>query len=111
MRSKVSLILLFAGLTIGSVASAATLRVERDGTGDFTTIQDAIDAASPGDLVLLGPGRYTEVTTIVSGSTTFWIHAYVTVDDLTFRGLDRDAVVIGPESGPPAFFEAGFYWW
>ena len=37
---------------------AATLSVKQDGSGDYTVIQDALDAASPGDTVLVYPGRY-----------------------------------------------------
>ena len=41
-------------------ADARTWRVERDGSGDFTTIRSAIEASAPGDTVLPGPGRYDE---------------------------------------------------
>ncbi|MFO7614766.1 MAG: DUF1565 domain-containing protein [Bacteroidales bacterium] len=36
------------------------ITVKQDGTGDFSLIQDAIDAASDGDTVLVWPGRYFE---------------------------------------------------
>ncbi len=39
---------------------AAVLRVESDGSGDFTAIQAAVDAAVSGDTVLVGPGTWTE---------------------------------------------------
>lgn len=42
----------------GSVAGR-TWRVAVDGSGDAPTIQAAIDSATAGDLVLVGPGRYT----------------------------------------------------
>ncbi|MFH2054054.1 MAG: hypothetical protein ABIK96_16485, partial [bacterium] len=41
-------------------ASARTLCVERDGSGNFTEIQPAIDAAASGDTILIGPGEYLE---------------------------------------------------
>jgi|BioPla2DNA2_1021312.scaffolds.fasta_scaffold08658_2 hypothetical protein len=42
------------------LALAATLTVKQDGTGDYTVIQAAVDAAIPGDSVLVHPGRYFE---------------------------------------------------
>lgn len=41
-------------------ANANTLTVKHDGTGDYTVIQDAIDASSNGDTVLVYPGTYYE---------------------------------------------------
>ena len=45
-------------LMLPSPASAATVTVSLDGTGDFTDIQAAIDAAVDGDEILVGPGEY-----------------------------------------------------
>jgi hypothetical protein len=36
-----------------------TFYVNVEGTGDYPTIEAAIDAATVGDLILVGPGRYT----------------------------------------------------
>ena len=55
----------------------STLRVPED----HETIQAAVDAASPGDLILISPGVYEEAVD-------------VTVDELTIRGLDRNEVIL-----------------
>jgi len=43
------------------IANAATLVVAPNGTAAFRTIQDAVDAASPGTRILVKPGRYAEI--------------------------------------------------
>jgi hypothetical protein len=58
-------------------ATPATIRVP----DDFPTIQEAVDAAKPGDLVLIAPGVYNEAVN-------------VTTDELTIRGLDRNEVIL-----------------
>jgi len=59
------------------VATGATIRVP----DDHDTIQAAVDAARPGDLVLIAPGVYEEAVD-------------VTVENLTIRGLDRNEVIL-----------------
>ena len=48
---------------------------------EFATIQEAVDSAGPGDLVLIGEGTYNEAV-------------QVTTDDIVIRGVDRNKVVL-----------------
>lgn len=47
---------------------------------DFPSVQLAVDGSSPGDLVLIDPGTYAEAVV-------------VRVNDITIRGVDRNAVI------------------
>ncbi len=62
-----SIFFLLTPITIGatlyllpSTLFPATLTVKQDGTGDYTKIQDAIDAAAINDTILVWPGTYFE---------------------------------------------------
>jgi hypothetical protein len=64
--------------------SGTTLHVPRD----YPTIQSAVDAAAPGDLVLIQRGTYRE-------------EVQVTTPGVTLRGVDRNEVVIDGEFQRP----------
>ena len=57
LRSILAILIL---LTILTSAQAVTLMVQLDGSGDYDSIAGAIDAAQPGDSILVGPGIYSE---------------------------------------------------
>ncbi len=83
-------------LIVGGAASAADIsaaesRAPDTWTGttravpeDYPTIQSAVDAAAPGDLVLVGAGVYKEAVS-------------VTTPGLTIRGVDRNEVILDGE--------------
>lgn len=58
-------------------ASGAVLAVP----ADYETIQEAVNAAAPGDLVLVSPGTYHEAVDVMT-------------PELTIRGTDRNEVIL-----------------
>jgi len=96
-------------LTLSAGPVIAQPRVLRVGTfrgqaGEYTAIQDAVDAAQPGDWILIAPGDYHE-----RGDYT---HAppdgagagvLIRTPNLHLRGLDRNSVIVDgtkPGSAP-----------
>jgi hypothetical protein len=67
--------------------------------GDASTIQAAVDAAQPGDVVLIGPGEWREAVMVRGKALTLASRYLETQDDADVRrtvvtGLDRDTSVI-----------------
>jgi hypothetical protein len=62
-RRRVSLRIAVLLLFWGSSGTASTIRVP----ADYPSIQEGVDASSPGDTVLVGPGTYLENVTIGHG--------------------------------------------
>jgi hypothetical protein len=86
-------------LATAGPAFATTWYVEADGSGDFPTIQAAVDACVPGDVVELGPGVHDDYVTYPH--SPFWSrYVDVAVDGLTLRGAGIDQTIVGQvESG------------
>lgn len=62
------------------LAADGAIIVAQDGGGHYTSIQEAVDAAEPGDEIIVKPGTYVESVTIA--------------EDITLRGEDRQAVIV-----------------
>jgi hypothetical protein len=67
--------------------------LEADGSGDFPTIQAAIDAAVAGDTILLGPGVFDDY--YVHPEYDYAYYVRITKNNLTIRGSGIDNTIIG----------------
>ncbi|MCF7918278.1 MAG: T9SS type A sorting domain-containing protein [Candidatus Cloacimonetes bacterium] len=94
---KKVVILLFV-LIFMSLLKGITIEVNIDGTGDYLTIQEGIDASSDGDVVLVYPGRYFEhinyngkTITVASLNLTTGDEHYI--DETVIDGSDNGSCV------------------
>lgn len=98
MRSaKLVFYAMLAALLVASTASARTWTVGVLGTVgvDFIGIRPAVNAASPGDTILIGPGRYDQLYDVVAPGWTEEAIVHVTKDNLTFIGAGAGQTIIG----------------
>ena len=81
---------LLAGSTVGAAAQSeeGTHVVAQDGSGDFTTITEAVAMAEDGDTILVRPGTYVEAVVIEKNIT------------LEGDGPRGEIVIMAPEDGP-----------
>jgi hypothetical protein len=76
------------------VATPVVMRtryVRADGTGDYPTINAAVHAALPGDVVLVGPGTYDWFTQDTGDTATSMVTVLRDQTDFTIRGEDGAA--------------------
>ncbi len=102
---------LWGGLVAGAVlafAPAAGAQVLRVGTyngipGQYNSIQAAVNAAQPGDTILIAPGDYkTTSSSAPSAATDTPAAVLITTPGITLRGMDRSGVVVdGTKPGSP----------
>jgi hypothetical protein len=74
----------------GPLLGPRTLVVALDGTGDFVSLQEAVDAAKKGDTVFVKAGQYSQDVTIHSKEMIKFVGAGV--DQVTILGRD---IVVG----------------
>ncbi len=100
--------LLFVAFAVLGTAPIASSRVLRVGTykgihGQYKSIQAAVDAAHPGDWILIGPGDYkTSSSSAPKGQPDFVAGVLIQTPDLYLRGMNRNTVVVdGTKPGTP----------
>lgn len=72
---------------------AKTWTVELDSSGDFTVIQDAINAAASGDTIRIGPGQFDDKFLLTSPGWSDSVIANVSQDTLTLIGSGASTIV------------------
>ena len=83
MKTKlITLLLTLIGLV--SIVEALTRTVNIDGTGQYTSIQSAVNASASGDTVLVYPGRYLENISIIQKSNVSVISLEATSGNPTY---------------------------
>jgi hypothetical protein len=98
------LVLVLAAAIAACGGPAARAEIWRVGTwnhipGQFKTIQAAVDAAHPGDWILVGPGDYKEQG---SSGAVEPAGVLITTPNIHLRGMDRSTVVVdGTKRGAP----------
>ena len=98
MKHLPFILVLSALLVAGHSAKARTWSVEQDGSGDWATIQEAVDASASGDTIMIGAGRYSEIHPVPGTATTTAVAHLLEVKDLTLVGMGPEESIIGPES-------------
>ncbi len=97
MRVTILQRVVVAGLLCGLVGASQAREVRVGLSEEYSTIQAGLDAAQPGDVVLVSPGFYEDfqVHELPSGEQIQAV-AIVRSGPITIRGLDVGLVRIGP---------------
>ncbi len=99
-------LLIFCGLGFAEITHCRTLTVAQDGSGDYSIIQDAVDAAEDGDTIVVGPGHYTEYTELPEWNVYVWLDG---TKSLTLFGAGSDQTHIGPTEYVENYRDVGIY--
>src|ERR1019366_1293301 len=106
MRRRIAVLTLGVVLSLSGAAGAKVLRVGsyQGIRGQFSSIQAAVDAAKPGDWVLVGPGDYkTSSSRRPRGRSDLPAGVLMTTRDVYLRGMNRNSVIVDgtkPGSAP-----------
>jgi len=97
MKNMFFFSLVFSVIISCGSSLAVTWNVELDGSGDYTIIQDAVDAAAEGDTIRLGAGRFLTVRPI-PGWDGFSATVSIQKSGLVLIGAGPGRTVIGADS-------------
>jgi hypothetical protein len=77
--------------------------VEKDGTGDFSIIYEAVDASAAGDTILIGPGRFEDYRLELEYAWETYCCVHASSKDLTLIGSGSELTTIGFEHFDPHY--------
>ncbi|PID81792.1 hypothetical protein CSB20_01130 [bacterium DOLZORAL124_64_63] len=83
-------------MMLAGTSWGATWTVAKDGSGDFTVIQDAVNAAADGDVIEIGPGRYEEYHVYANDNSGTCVRVWN--KSLSFIGSGPTETIIGLEN-------------
>jgi hypothetical protein len=112
-RLLLSLLTLIAACALAPSALGAVLRVGsyHGIPGPYKSIQAAVNAAKPGDWILIGPGDYKTAPQSIStpkSAPDFPAAVVITTPDLHIRGMNRNTVIIdATKAGSPVCSSRG----
>ncbi|MBC8320989.1 MAG: T9SS type A sorting domain-containing protein [Bacteroidetes bacterium] len=111
MTTHVKLLIVFITVLLSVHSLANIVTVKQDGTGDYTIIQNAVNAAVDGDTVLVWPGTYYENVNFIGKNITLGSlmlttgdenYKYITIIDgynngscIMFKAGETDAILFG----------------
>ncbi|MHC5063731.1 MAG: hypothetical protein ACYTG5_07140 [Planctomycetota bacterium] len=74
-------------LIAGTIPAQRTILVDKSGAGNFTDIQPAIDAANPGDTVLVSPGPWSLTDIVIEKGIRLVGSGPIQISDLTITSV------------------------
>jgi hypothetical protein len=81
--------LLAAAMSTAAQAAVRVVSKTKTGTNIYPTIQEAVNASTPGDYVLIQPGVYDEAVKVTGSHSGIWI-----------RGMNRNTVIVDGQNKP-----------
>jgi len=118
--NRIAVGIMMLALLLSGVSSAETITVNASGSADYTSIQDAVDAANNGDTITVSPGTYYEnvfvnksVNLVGAGADVTTIHAsdpdthvlYIRTDGVNISGF----TITGGTGGTHPLDSAGIF--